>query len=698
MSAPLTDEQTKSIESESSTLSSVLDSLRNQRQTRLAKLRTEETRARDLTSQIMNTRREEDRALLASDEAVAHGMRSLQKDESETLEKLIDEPYFGRLIVEEELNGKPKQFEYRIGLRENSECRIIDWRRAPVAKLFYEYREGDEYSEEILGKERLGSVTLRNQLTIKKSELLKVSCKHGTFERPSVDAAWQVSGSGFQSSSSDNTLPEIASLLTADQFSLIENNLERALLIQGVAGSGKTTIAVHRLSWIIGGTAALAQSEKVLAIVLSQSLKNYITKTLPKLGIEGVKIETTQEWFASQICSLFPEYVELHAMRGEFIPRRPDSPCPASIERAKRSLAVLGALEEYVANNPASKNQSATEVVLSVLSDPKQILKHDETGLLSQELLDQVRIRSTANFSAKTLDKVDDPLLVRAYELLKGNVILKDGSYGQFDHVFVDEAQDFSPIELTAVLGSARNLNCVTVVGDTGQKIDSGSVFLGWDKLRKFWSKKEEISKFVTLDLSFRSTIEIRKLADFIRGDKTPADERGRHGRVPIWFKCLSEDRAIRSAQDWLARALDKYPTAVTAVVCRNTTQAREVVSLLRPTFGPLVRLADEAQFSFEAGIVVTDIAQIRGLEFMNLLLWNPGNKDFPNDDQHRNLLYLALSRARENVAIVSWGQTSSLLPGINSTLVRGYDLESEEREELENIAREAKHANRHGQ
>lgn len=691
MSEALPQEQLKLLEEEESTLTRVLDSLENQLKSRFEKLRTEEMRARVLTAEIMNTRREEDRALLASDEAVAHGMRSLQKDETEQLEKIISEPYFGRLLVEEEINGNLKQFEYRIGLRENSECRIIDWRRAPVAKLFYEYREGEEYSEEILGKERLGSVILRNQVTIKKSELLRVSCRFGNFDRKDSTSSWQKSDGLNLSSSNDNTLPEIASLLTPEQFSLIESNLDRALLIQGVAGSGKTTIAVHRLAWIIGGNEALAKSENVLVVVLSQSLKNYISKTLPKLGIEGVKIVTSQDWFATQVSSLLPEFVELNAMRGEFILRRPDTPCPASIERAKRSLAILGALEEYIAKNPSAKKQNAIEVTLSVLADTKMILNHDETGLLSEELLLQTKNRTNLNFANKMLDKADDPILVRAYELLNGNIVLHNGKYGQFEHVFVDEAQDFSPIELTAVLGCAKNLNCVTVIGDTGQKIDSGSVFLGWEKLKKFWSKKDEISKFVTLDLSFRSTIEIRKLADFIRGEKTPADERGRHGRVPIWFKCLSEERAIKSAQDWLTRALDKYPTAVTAVVCRNSSQAKEVVSILRPTFGPLVRVADDTQFSFEAGIIVTDVAQVRGLEFINLLLWNPSNRDFPNDDQHRNLLYLALSRARENVAIISWGAASNLLPGLNSTIIRGYDFEREEREALENAAKESR-------
>lgn len=691
MTDPIAPEQNELLKEEETTLTRVVESLQNQRIYRLDKLRSEENRARSLTAQIVSTRRDEDRALLASDEAVAHGMRSLQKDETEQLEKIIKEPYFGRLIVDEEINGKTKKLEYRIGLRENSECRIIDWKRAPVAKLFYEYREGDDYSEEILGKERYGQISLRHQVTIKESELLRVSCRHGNFERKDKDSDWIKSGASTVSSSNDNTLPEIAAILTPDQFALIENNLDRALLIQGVAGSGKTTIAVHRLAWIIGGVDSQAQSEKVLGIVLSQSLKNYILKTLPKLGVDGVKIVTAQDWFASQVCSICPELVELHALRAEFHPRRPESSCPASIERVKRSLAVLSAVEEYMSVKPGAKLQSGSEILLSVFSDYASIVKHDETGLLSTDLLQLTFSRTKKNFEQKTVDKVDDPILTRIYQLQHGCVFQNDGKTGQFDHVFADEAQDFSPIELATILGSAKNLNCVTIVGDTGQKIDSGSVFLGWDKLKKFWSKKDEMQKFVTLDLSFRSTIEIRKLADYIRADKTPSDGRGRHGRVPIWFKCLSEERAISAAQDWLTRALDKYPTAVTAIVCRNSSLAKEVVSLLRPSFGNLIRMADDSQFSFEAGILVTESSQVRGLEFMNLLLWNPTSKDYPTDDHHRNLLYLALSRARENVGIVSWGQTSGLLPGINSTIIRGYDYAAEEREELENSNRETK-------
>ena len=103
--------------------------------------------------------------------------------------------------------------------------------------------------------------------------------------------------------------------------------------------------------------------------------------------------------------------------------------------------------------------------------------------------------------------------------------------------------------------------------------------------------------------------------------------------------------------------------------------------SLLEPSFGHAVRIGDDDSFSFEEGIVVTDIRQVKGLEFPHVLLWNPSAKKYPPSKAARNALYVGITRAEEHLCLVTWGTPSKLLPSIHSKLVRGYEQEIDEDE-----------------
>ena len=110
--------------------------------------------------------------------------------------------------------------------------------------------------------------------------------------------------------------------------------------------------------------------------------------------------------------------------------------------------------------------------------------------------------------------------------------------------------------------------------------------------------------------------------------------------------------------------------------------EAKYAFSLLEPTFGSIIRIGDKDNFSFAEGIIVTEVSEIKGLEFCNVVIWNPTTKSYPNDEISRNLLYIAITRAEENLNITTWGRPTSLLPDIHSKLVRGVLISEEEIEE----------------
>lgn len=678
----MNDEALSMIREEERLLEQVLTSLKAQRARDVSRFAVENERARALTSAIVGTRREEDKAMLASDEAVSHGLSAQKKRDITTIDAILKNPYFGRIVLEEELGDELRSIEYKIGFSSNTDCRIIDWRKAPLAKLYYEYKEGDDYSEEIQGRERVGRVALRNTLEIRNAELQRLSCRHGSFAKHGSE--WRSGSERRAKRNADGSLPEILSLITAEQFRMITEEATTAILIQGIAGSGKTTVALHRLAWLLHSDNSDLRPEECVVVVLSNVLKRYVASMLPSMEVHGVRVLTLAEFAAETVGNLLPE---LRHEDGGL--RRPADPTPRSITRVKSSLGVLRCLEQYAAEHyrEGASWRGYQHDLISVLSQYPAILAHDDSGLLDRELILQALQRTERNLAEQLLDPADDALLLRLAQLRTGGVTLPDGATGgRYRHIVADEVQDLSPVDLAGIIGAVKDAHGLTLVGDSSQRLDGVRGFPGWEKLRELWSLKESTSKYLSLTVSHRSTLPIMRLADHIQ--ERSLVTQGRMGRVPIWFRCGSEPLGLRSARDWLSKAMERYPSQITAVICADMHEAKLALSLLSPTLGATVRLGDASSFSFEEGIVVTAVKEVKGLEFTNVLLWNPSAKSYPVAPESKNALYVAVTRAEENLCIVTWSKPTALLPSFGSPLIRPVRIEEEPEEEQEPLPR----------
>ncbi len=669
--ASVSSEAQGAIEAEVGVVKTTIESLELQFTTGTGRLSRENARARDLTAQIVAARREEDKAMLASDEAVSHALKDQKEAELQTIEKLLEKPYFARVVLEEETPAGPKTIEYKLGFAANVDCRIIDWRKAPISKLYYDYKEGDYYSETIQGRERDGRVALRNTVEIERGELQKLTCRHGTFER--TGESWTSTGGRAGRGRSAGGLREILALITAEQFEMITTEAKTAILIQGIAGSGKTTVALHRLAWLLHADNSPLQANDCVVIALSKTLQSYIATTLPSLGVEGVPILTFHDLMTPTLRRAAP-----WAVGEEGDVRRPSDPAPHAIDRVMGSMALLKSIDgRFAGKSPTPSAALGAEDIArdleSILTEQSTIVANDETKLLSSELVATALARFRSNLARGAVDRCTEAALVRIFELRTGGLIRPDGRHGKLGHIVVDEVQDYSPIDLACLIGGVTKLDQLTLVGDTAQGLDGARAFPGWEKLRHYWSLGDELSRYVSLTISHRSTLPIMRLGDYVQGRSTVTD--GRQGRVPIWFLCPDESIGIKAAIDWLNRAIERYPTNLSAVICADPAEAKQVLSLLRPTFGELVRPGDRDTFSFQEGIIVTDVRESKGLEFVNVLVWNPTPHGYPNDQVGKNALYVAITRAEENLCLVTWRRPSSNLPPTSSPLVRFVDM-----------------------
>ena len=600
--------------------------------------------ARDLTSQIVAARRDEDKAALASDEAVAHGLARLRKNKSSDLESLAEQPYFARVI----LNEGGRAIEFKLSTASFPEQRIIDWRKAPISKLYYDYRQGEEFCETIQGQEHEGFIELRRAYHGVEDHLQSIETAEGVIARSGE--GWKIQSlhpALSRGEEHDGHLPPILSLITAEQFKLITKNPQKPIVIQGIAGSGKTTVALHRLAWLLHEDNSDARPEKCLVVMFNRSLKAYVETTMPELKIPSVQLRTFSQWAGD--------------LTNDLVGPRPRGPVEKGreLELFKSSSLCLQALLDYVSRQPHRPEQSFVDDLFGFYRD-----------LLKQDLLwrrwDLVRSQLKQQVEQKVCEPQDDPLLLHLVYAEHGYYPAKSPkSLGICDHIVIDEAQDFGSVEIRALLNALDHERTVTIVGDVAQKIVGGRDFGGWNELLKDAGFTDTMP--IALTVSFRSTLEIMEVAEHLRGQRFSRSENvssGRRGPIPTFRRVENPTLLALRIGQWIASRQKDSAKALSAIICRWPKQAVQLLEELRKIGYPAVRLGHREQFDFSPGITVTNVHQVKGLEFRNVLIVEPSEENYKaSSDEECNLLYVAVTRAEERLDFIGIQKATTLLP-----------------------------------
>ena len=257
----------------------------------------------------------------------------------------LHSPYFAHMRLQEQGKVRDLLLGNQNFFSAHLSCSIVDWKKAPVSQIFYRYQEDEEYIEELGGREVEGKLLLRRLVRIEDGVLRSVSCPQGTwFFENGCWYRWDQSTSQLQGGSGiatrsmsdvgpyrlDKHLPQITALIDERQFDIISQPQSGVILIQGGAGSGKTTVALHRLAYLMTQRPQYFSSRTVLPVVFNRALAQYISKLLPAMGIEGVEARVFQEWVGQLRQRFFPE-----------LPSRYAENTPVRVIEFKRNPAIL---------------------------------------------------------------------------------------------------------------------------------------------------------------------------------------------------------------------------------------------------------------------------------------------------------------------------------------------------------------------
>ncbi|HEY9059022.1 MAG TPA: RNA polymerase recycling motor HelD [Pseudobacteroides sp.] len=255
------------------------------------------------------------------------------------LEKMYQGPYFGRIDYIEDGEEKVEQIYigiYTLSTNNNMDILVYDW-RAPISSMLYDYEIG-LCSYECPAGSINGEMMLKRQYKIQNSNIVYM-----------FDSSLSINDEMLKEilgKSTDNRMKTIVTSIQREQNSVIRNSQNRILIVEGPAGSGKTSIALHRAAYLLYKYRESIKSENILVFSPNHVFEDYISNVLPELGEENIRRSTFMDFFANMFESKFR--IESMNQQMEYILSGNHDKTRLRCIRFKASLKFLNILKKYI--------------------------------------------------------------------------------------------------------------------------------------------------------------------------------------------------------------------------------------------------------------------------------------------------------------------------------------------------------------
>lgn len=686
-----------------------------------------------------------EKARYRGDDFTEQVLDDLNERGKESLQRALKEPYFGRLDFQE--LGSQSPAPYYIGktgvLDEDQQPLVIDW-RAPLASLFYSF-SGEEDAASYHAPEGLieGVLHLKRNIVIREQKLLRVV---DSFVKGELNVAGTDEFLLYKlSERKDNRLRDIVSTIQMKQNEIIRAPRNTALMIQGVAGSGKTTVALHRLAYLLYEYREQLKAERMIIFAPSAMFLDYISDVLPELGVGDIQQDTFAHWAQEQLV----DYVELRSASERYHrwfehPEETKNLLETSA-RYKGSLVFKKLIQNYLdelerVSVPMKEFEAWEGSVLEaetlqawyvqeyrsypllqrkerILARIKRWMESELKGVTDKQLAKeykkkaQQRLRSLAKQwlgaspyeiyqelikpskrSAKALiaftDQIPEYVKKETLESFKSKVIENEDlapllfiqlkllgfdRREQFDHIVIDEAQDFSPFQI-AVLRDVLRGNSFTILGDLAQGIHAYQGTVAWGEFQALFAEGE--TAYFELQQSYRSTMEIIEFANQVIEhaqigvpQANPVFRSGERVKIVP----LGEEERLSFVTDWF-RAMEQQNYQSMALVTRTEKQARKIQQeLLAAGLSPA--LIDAQKQEYTGGLSVVPVYLTKGLEFDAVLLLDVNEDLYKLNDHSAKLLYVGCTRALHQLWLTHGEQPAALIENIKENFYETFSF-----------------------
>jgi DNA helicase-2/ATP-dependent DNA helicase PcrA len=602
------------------------------------------------------------------------------------LERLLQSPYFGR--IDTRMRDAGGTSSVYIGVHSFADIEgdgplVHDW-RAPISSMFYDFELGEAHYEAPSGRIDC-AISLKRQYRIERQEF-----------RFMLESSLNIQDDILQeelSRASDDRLKNIVATIQRDQNRIIRDDRAHTLIIQGAAGSGKTSIALHRVAYLLYKYKDTIRSDDILIVSPNKVFAHYISRVLPELGEEMI-VETTMEALADELLDGKYRFQTFAGQVSELLADR--DPQFGERVRFKATAEFLDQLDAYISHVRSTNLQPGGITIGLTTLEPNWIavqfrkrahlaigeqingvmaaimdhMKYDHDRPVAGAERTQLRSDLRKMFASKTLKTIykdfynwiGRPEMIKPatkgaleYSDVFPLVSMKMSLEGykvrdRIKHVVIDEMQDYTPVQYRVI--SRLYPGKMTILGDRNQSVNPLSSSTA-ESIRDVLPDAE----CVYMQKSYRSTVEITRLAQSIvhNPDLIPIE---RHGDEPRIVGFRGEAAELEHILG-LARAFPQSGYQSMGVICKTQKQAETLYQHLRAEAH--VRLLDAASQEFGGGVIIATAYLAKGLEFDQVIV------PFCTDEEYRStidrhMLYVAVTRAMHRLTITHTGDISSFL------------------------------------
>lgn len=593
---------------------------------------------------------------------------SIMQSKGNYLQRLFriqNKPYFGSIRFKEE--GSEEEDNIYIGIthvEDKLDYYVHDW-RSPICSMFYDYETGPASYKAPSGIIK-GNIIKKRQYIIEDAELKHI-----------FDNDLNISDSLLQevlAEESSDKMKNIVNTIQEEQNKVIRNTEDKNLIVEGIAGSGKTSVALHRIAFLLYRIPNLT-SNNVVVFTPNKVFSEYISNVLPELGEDN----TYDMTFYDLLCQNINEYKDIENFT-DFISRYYKSNVDNyDMVKYKQSDEIIKDIDSYINNllstikfNNKLEYDNFIEIDTEELNNmlnykynrfplferikeiSKRIASNNYEGSTKNASSIEKKLKELLNIKldlkdifnnfyqseySKYKDKVNDKYLY--YEdacifLYIKSLLVGFNTNHVIKEIVIDEAQDYNKLQYLIIKKTFKTSN-YTILGDTNQTINP---YYKYDSLEELTSIFES-SKYITLTKTYRSTGKIIDYTNKILGLNHVTAIRNDKASDIIFRNNITKNDFLTDINNL------KNTSKSIAIITKNDKEAEEVYNMLKDDLD--IMLIDGFGH-IKRDLVVVPSYVAKGLEFDSVIIYTDEDNKYQEKDKY--LFYVACTRAQHNLII----------------------------------------------
>ena len=616
-------------------------------------------------------------------EAMSHSIDQYNIEQNSLQEKLgrvkrlLKAPYFARVRLQFEPDEEPEDYYIgSAGISENAyEHLVIDW-RSPIAETYYNQENGKTHYT-VNGTRVDVDLQLRRQFHLEEDRLYSFFDTQVAIEDPML----------LQSLASRRTdkMKAITATIQKEQNAIIRCSDVPVLLVNGIAGSGKTSVLLQRIAYLFYRKREELRPEQVYLLTINPVFRQYIDQVLPDLGEENPRTITWRDFIhianapdkgpnepagEADLRKIEKALASLRLKETDFRPITQRGRCVLSCAEILRAAEELSGIEV----GPRLLNimsDRLTEIARFKIRRMER--EPDETEEQEQEerepgVREQNRIRNEfggafsaiEHFAFIDVEKIGCRILNRkrltSAEWIWLKILLTGMGDRNVRYVMIDEVQDYTAAQLMVLrryFGNAKFM----MLGDEFQAIRTGTV--DFAKIRELFGADGRETKELPLLTSYRSSPEITEIFTGL----LPREKRiftasvQRPGTAPVKMACATRREYQKRLRALVNASAEEE--GLTAVICAGRKSLENVREILGNDRVPVIH---RNQALPGEGVFLITLDLVKGLEFDGVILPDASAEHYPDETLSRHRLYTAVSRATRRLSILADGELTSLL------------------------------------